>query len=264
MSFQTASAFGAMYEYSCDCAGSLVNVSSVVSTTGMAVALEPDVVLVVQPAHPVDRAVLVGADVVRDDDAGLLGARSRGPGKTRAVDEVGRLLAGQHELAVEALLRPDEEVRAEALVVRAVRDHVLAAEHRRVPPVERELAQQRVREVADAGRERHERRLVVDPRTNVRALPLHRDPVRDRLEHVAARKRLPDRDDRLDRRAGRDGRQERALRRQEAFVLRVRLPCGRSRDGERRQRDDDRQKSFHSHRSPPLSPLVKISDSADF
>ena len=94
----------------------------------VAVALEADVVLVVVPPHPVDRAVRAALRVERDDHARLLGERlverdgRRMPRVALPQDDVAGLLVRQQQLALEAMLLSDEEVRAEPLVVRVVAD----------------------------------------------------------------------------------------------------------------------------------------------
>ena len=153
------------------------------------VARDADRVLVVVPTHPVDRLVRAASHVVGDDDAGLLGAglREKHSGRRRPVpgvlltqDDVTRLLVREQELALEAVLRADEEVRAEALVPGALRDHVLALEHTRALLVQAQLAHGRVDVILPQGRKRHEGCLVVheDVSRTFAVDPLDRDPVR--------------------------------------------------------------------------------------
>src|SRR5215212_7296137 len=98
----------------------------------MPVALQRELVLVIVSAHPVDRAVVAALDVVGDDDARLLGAgltqRDRGevPGEAVPKHDVASLLVREHQLTLETLRGTGEEVRAEALVVGARRNDVLA------------------------------------------------------------------------------------------------------------------------------------------
>ena len=178
----------------------------------MAVARDRDAVLVVVPAHAVDRLVGTGLHVVGDDDAGLLGLRAvrgrRRPRRADAVDDVRRLLVREDQVALEALLLAGEEVRAEALVVRLRRDHVRALEDAVCLCIDLEVAEHRVREVVEPDacrrreRERDGRRLVVHVHVGAtHAVADHRDPVGDRFEHVAVLQRVADRDDRLDRHA---------------------------------------------------------------
>src|SRR5439155_18685482 len=133
---------------------------------------------------------------LRHDHAGLLGTgceRRRRPRSAGPVHPVARLLADQYEVLLEALLLRDEEVRAEALVVGAVGNREAAGERAASLAVERQLAQQRVRKIAARRRERDERVLVVDEDVHLAALETvvalvtrHGDPIRNRLELVAA------------------------------------------------------------------------------
>ena len=89
----------------------------------MAVAGHPDVVLVVVPPHPEDRAVVAALRVQGDDNAGLLGRRlverdeRRVPCIALPQNDVPSLLVREQELPLKTLLGTDEEVRAKALVI---------------------------------------------------------------------------------------------------------------------------------------------------
>ena len=109
-----------------------------------------DAVLVVVPAHPVDRLVLAGLDVERDDKSGLLlrrVPRGRRPGRLLPVDVVRRLFVREEDLPVEPLLLRREVVGAETLVAGAARDGERAVEHPGRTPVEDQPAHLRVVEV---------------------------------------------------------------------------------------------------------------------
>jgi hypothetical protein len=138
-------------------------------------------------------------------DAGLV------PRVLLAQHDVASLFVGEHEVAVEAVLAPDGEVRAEPLVAGTARDRVFPVEHAGAVLVEAQAAQDRVRRVLPRRRERHERELVVDDDVGCAAALRggNRDPVRDRFEAVAL-DGVADRDDRRDRRAV-DTRQHRGV-----------------------------------------------------
>ena len=94
-----------------------------------------DRVLVVVATHPVDRLRLRRSSRRarrrrRPAPCSALEQLSSGLGHESSwrKDDVARLLVREQELAIEALLLADEEVRAEPLVARALRDHVLALE----------------------------------------------------------------------------------------------------------------------------------------
>jgi hypothetical protein len=157
-----------------------------------------DAVLVVVPAHAVDRAVLPIPDVERNDKAGLALRRAahRGrPGRLLAEHVVGGLLVREEDAAAEPLLRGGQVVRAEALVAEPARDGERAAEHSARLPVESQPAQLGVVEVVlPVGRrgsgwvvgERGLAGLVVDEEVDPSLAPVaHGDAIRDGLEPVA-------------------------------------------------------------------------------
>ncbi len=158
-------------------------------------------------SHPVDRLVRTALHVQCDDHAGLLGAWTRRPGRPGAIDVVARLLVGEQEVTLESMLLGNDEVRAEALVVRAGRNHHVALQEAGAVLVQAQPRDQRVREVGASGgrwpreRERHGGRLVVDVDVNrpVAVRLADRDPVRNRFEGVSAGKLVPDAEQRFHR-----------------------------------------------------------------
>ena len=216
-----------MYEYSCDCDGLFVKVSSPDSMTRSSKpGIGTEFSWLWRPMPQIGRLV-AGLDVERDDDAGLarlVGTDDGRPGVAGPVDPVDALLVREQELAVEALGRRGEVARAEALVVVVAGDDQRAAQHAGALPVERELADLGVVEVVlrvELGRrgrrvrERDPRGLVVDVDVGHAVVAdLDRDPVGHRLEDIAVvTGGLADRDERRDRDPGTDRGHHRGLAR---------------------------------------------------
>jgi hypothetical protein len=218
-----------------------------------------DVVLVVVPAHPVDRLVVAGAGIEREDDPVLLLGRVTDRRRPRVLlpeHVVRRLLVDEEDVLVEPLLARRQVVGAEALEPAAAVDGERTVEDA-TGRVQGQQAHLRVVEVAlgvaRAGgrrdvRERDLARLVVHVQVDPSlAVWIDRDPVRDRFEPEAIRQLVPHGQQGLHRDAGLDRGEHRGLFGPEASV--VGRGCGGSRDGHRQRERGTGERQTSSHAS---------------